>query len=87
MSVRIARLAVQTGVFPLYEVENGQHYTINYLPEHDRVEEYFKKQGRFRQLQEEDLQRIREMVAEEWNLLRLKTDRSRSVIPIHSRQG
>ena len=37
-SVKIARLAVETGVFPLYEVENGVRYTINHQP---RIYEYY----------------------------------------------
>ncbi|MCG6534310.1 MAG: thiamine pyrophosphate-dependent enzyme, partial [Syntrophales bacterium LBB04] len=48
MSVKIARMAVQTNIFPLYEVEDGIKYTINYKPKEYLVKEYFKLQGRFR---------------------------------------
>lgn len=69
MSVRIARMAVQTNIFPLYEVENGLRYTINYKPREYLVREYFKLQGRFRHLTDADLDQIQKMVNEDWELL------------------
>lgn len=69
LSVKIARMAVQTNIFPLYEVENGVHYTINYKPKEYLVREYFKLQGRFRHLSDNDLNDIQKMVDEDWELL------------------
>jgi pyruvate/2-oxoacid:ferredoxin oxidoreductase beta subunit len=69
MSVKIARMAVQTTIFPLYEVEDGLRYTINYTPKGYLVNEYFRLQGRFKHLTQEDLDSIQEMVDEDWNLL------------------
>jgi len=69
MSVKIARMAVQTNIFPLYEVEDGTHYTINEMPKGYLVREYFKLQGRFKHLTDEDLEQIQEMVDEDWQLL------------------
>jgi pyruvate/2-oxoacid:ferredoxin oxidoreductase beta subunit len=69
MSVKIARMAVQTNIFPLYEVEDGLKYTINYKPKEYLVREYFKLQGRFRHLTDRDLDQIQEMVNEDWELL------------------
>lgn len=69
MSVKIARMAVQTNIFPLYEVEDGIKYTINYKPKEYLVREYFKLQGRFRYLTDRDLDQIQEMVNEDWELL------------------
>jgi pyruvate/2-oxoacid:ferredoxin oxidoreductase beta subunit len=69
MSVKIARMAVQTNIFPLYEVEEGFKYTINYRPKEYLVREYFKLQGRFRHLTDKDLDQIQEMVNEDWELL------------------
>ncbi|OQX28248.1 MAG: 2-ketoisovalerate ferredoxin oxidoreductase [Desulfobacteraceae bacterium IS3] len=68
MSVKIARLAVQTNVFPLYEVENGVGYTLNYkggLP----VKDYLETQGRFKHLKNEDINQIQKNVDEDWGLL------------------
>lgn len=69
MSVKIARMAVQTNIFPLYEVEEGLRYTINYKPKEYLVGEYFKLQGRFRHLTEKDLDVIQKMVNEDWQIL------------------
>jgi pyruvate/2-oxoacid:ferredoxin oxidoreductase beta subunit len=69
MSVKIARMAVQTNIFPLYEVEDGLRYTINYKPKEYLVREYFKLQGRFKHLSDRDLDQIQQMVNEDWELL------------------
>jgi len=69
MSIKIARMAVQTNIFPLYEVENGVNYTINIKPREYLVREYFKLQGRFRHLSDADLDQIQAMVNEDWELL------------------
>lgn len=69
LAVRIARMAVQTNIFPLYEVENGVRYTINYMPKGYLVREYFKLQGRFKHLTDADLEEIQRMVDEDWELL------------------
>ena len=69
ISVKIARMAVQTNIFPLYEVEDGVTYTINYKPKEYPVREYFKLQGRFKHLTDQDLKHIQDMVDEDWGLL------------------
>jgi len=73
MSVKIARLAVQTNIFPLYEIENGTRYTLNYKGDRP-VQEYLQTQGRFKHLNKEDVSRIQAMVDEDWNILLRKTD-------------
>jgi pyruvate/2-oxoacid:ferredoxin oxidoreductase beta subunit len=72
MAIKIARMAVQTNIFPLYEVVDGVHYTINFTPKGYLVQEYFHLQGRFKHLAESDLQQIQEMVDEDWELLQRK---------------
>jgi len=69
MAIKIARMAVQTNIFPLYEVEGGVKYTINYKPKEYPVREYFKLQGRFSHLTDKDLAQIQEMVNEDWEML------------------
>ena len=69
LSIKIARMAVQTNIFPLYEVEDGLRYTINLMSKGYLVKEYFKLQGRFKHLIEEDLNQIQEMVNDDWDLL------------------
>jgi pyruvate/2-oxoacid:ferredoxin oxidoreductase beta subunit len=60
---------VQTKVFPLYEVENGERYLLNEEPEGIPVGEYLKPQGRFGFLREGDMERIQENVDGEWQRL------------------
>ncbi len=72
MAVKIARMAVQTNIFPLYEVEDGTRYTLNVTPKGYMVREYFRLQGRFKHLTEADLEAIQQMVDEDWQLLRRK---------------
>jgi pyruvate ferredoxin oxidoreductase beta subunit len=72
LSVRIGRLAVQTGVFPLYEVENGK-YKLNFDPAPLKpIKEYMKLQGRFRHLSEGDIQKIQDRIIAEYEKLKAK---------------
>jgi len=68
-SIKIARLAVQSRVFPLYEVENGEKYSLNLDPPPIPVEEYLKLQGRFKHLDESDRMKIQEEVDRKWGKL------------------
>jgi pyruvate/2-oxoacid:ferredoxin oxidoreductase beta subunit len=74
LTIKMARLAVETGVFPLYEVEHGTKYTINHNPEFVDVEEYLREQGRFRHLGESQIEDIRRNIALEWRRLRAKVE-------------
>jgi pyruvate ferredoxin oxidoreductase beta subunit/2-oxoisovalerate ferredoxin oxidoreductase beta subunit len=47
-SVELVRLAVRSGLFPLYEVWNGAEYRINVRPDWIDPAEYFRRQRRFR---------------------------------------
>ncbi len=68
--IRISRLAVESRVFPLYEVESGEKYAINVRPKREvPVREYLKLQGRFSHLTEEDIEFIQENVDREWERL------------------
>jgi len=50
MTIEIARLAVQTGLYPIVEYENGKLTNGMKLSSPKPVEEYLKTQGRFRHL-------------------------------------
>jgi pyruvate ferredoxin oxidoreductase beta subunit/2-oxoisovalerate ferredoxin oxidoreductase beta subunit len=73
MTVKIARLAVQTNIFPLYEVEKGSRYTVN-VKGLRPVEDYLKVQRRFRHLSEKEYQDAQAMVDEDWKLLLKKSE-------------
>jgi pyruvate ferredoxin oxidoreductase beta subunit len=67
-TVKVARLAVETGYWPLLEVVEG-HYRLNYRPKTLRpVEEWLALQGRFRHLAShpEVVSAIQEQVEREW---------------------
>jgi pyruvate ferredoxin oxidoreductase beta subunit len=72
LTIELGRLAVETGVFPLFEVVNGEHRLTVDLPKLKPVREYLKKQGRFRHLTEKDIERIQARVDEEYMRLREK---------------
>jgi pyruvate ferredoxin oxidoreductase beta subunit/2-oxoisovalerate ferredoxin oxidoreductase beta subunit len=65
LSVKIARMAVRSRVFPLYEVENGETYTINQAGD-EPVAPYLRAQNRFRHLGDDDLAYIEARVEKEW---------------------
>ncbi len=70
--VRIGRLAVETGIFPLYEVENGQ-YRLNFdFPKLRPVTDYLQLQGRFGHLSPDDINKIQTRVTEEYAKLKEK---------------
>ena len=66
LTIEIGRLAVQTGIFPLYEIENGE-YKLNVSPPKLKpVQDYLKLQGRFRHLSEETIAEIQHRVDKEY---------------------
>ncbi|HJX03864.1 MAG TPA: pyruvate synthase subunit PorB [Dehalococcoidia bacterium] len=69
-AIELGRLAVSTGIFPLYEVENGK-YKLNVIPGELRpVEDYLKLQGRFRHLTPEYIAIIQKYVKENFESLK-----------------
>jgi len=72
LTIRIGRLAVETGMFPLYEVENGKYKLSIDLPQLRPVQDYMKLQGRFRHLSEETISEIENRVSAEYAKLKEK---------------
>lgn len=72
LSIKLGRLAAETGVFPLYEVEHGKYKLNIDFPQLRPLKEYTKLQGRFRHLTDEKLQEIEERVHREYEQLREK---------------
>jgi len=46
-SIELVRLAVASGLFPVYEVFDGERYRINVKPRGDDPSEYYRRQNRF----------------------------------------
>lgn len=64
-TIEMGRLAVETGSWILYEIENGE-FNITYRPtERKPVAEYLKPQKRFRHLDDEHIEKIQEFVDNE----------------------
>ncbi|MDQ7781966.1 MAG: pyruvate synthase subunit PorB [Desulfomonilaceae bacterium] len=68
-AIEYGKLAVDTGIFPLYEVENGS-WKLNRKPKELKpVSEYFKGQGRYRHLDERLTEYIQGQITERWERL------------------
>jgi pyruvate ferredoxin oxidoreductase beta subunit len=72
LSIKLGRLAVETGIFPLYEVEKGQYRLNVDFPNLKPIKEYIKLQGRFRHLTDELIGEIEKRVHKEYEQLRAK---------------
>lgn len=80
ISIKLSKLAVQTGIFPLYEIENGERYKVNIKPKTLKpVIEYLKLQGRFRHLTQKDVDEIQAMVDRNWKILLAKEEFSKQL--------
>ncbi|HEX37300.1 MAG TPA: 3-methyl-2-oxobutanoate dehydrogenase subunit beta [Candidatus Cloacimonetes bacterium] len=72
-TVKLAKLAVQTNIFPLYEIEDGLHYKQNMkIKERKPIKEYFKYQGRFKHLPEDEVSYLQDQVDKNFEILSLK---------------
>jgi len=68
-TVEVARLAVQTGMWVLYEIEDGRFKKTYNPPELKPVEEYLKMQGRFKHLKEKGIKIIQDRINATWKEL------------------
>lgn len=74
--IKVTRLAVDSGVFPLYEVEDGVKYTLNHTNKSAPVNEYLSMQKRYRHLNEQDIAEIQTGVDNEWQRLQKRAEPS-----------
>jgi len=81
LTIRIARLATETGIFPLYEVENGENYIVTEKRSRKPLKEYLSLQGRFRNLRQEDIERLEERVKKEQEFLARMARPSETSLP------
>jgi pyruvate ferredoxin oxidoreductase beta subunit len=67
MTIEIARLGVQTGAHPIYEIVE-RVFTFNIKPEKRLpISEYLSRQGRFSHLREKDIKYIQKRLDKEWS--------------------
>ncbi|MEW5937938.1 MAG: pyruvate synthase subunit PorB [Candidatus Thermoplasmatota archaeon] len=64
-TVEIAKMAVECGMWTLYEFENGR-MRITKMPKMSPVRDYLMLQGRFRHLTEEQIAQIQQWANEKW---------------------
>jgi pyruvate ferredoxin oxidoreductase beta subunit len=71
---------VQSGVWPLYEIIDGERFRLNYKPrELKPVSEYMRPQARFRHVTDDQIAGIQEETAREWEKL-LRSDETGQII-------
>lgn len=90
-TIEMGRLAVLSGLWVLYEIENGK-FKLN--PPSDRlidkakrkpVKDYFASQGRFRGLSEDDVVKIQKWVDEDWEQYRKLASNSASDLALYGK--
>jgi len=64
LGITISRLATETGVFPLYEIDHGKFRVTFPIPKRKPVIEYLKLQGRFAHLTPAEIEEIQRLVDE-----------------------
>ncbi len=69
---KTARLAVESGIFPLYEVENGETYTLNYGSNGTPVGTYLLTQRRYQHLSPGQIAEIQAQVDANWERFKQK---------------
>ena len=69
-TIKIARLSVDSGLWPLYEILDGRRLRLTYKPKELKpVAEALKLQGRFRHLTDETINIIQTKTKENWERL------------------
>lgn len=67
--IALARLAVECGAFPLYEVEDGCRYTLTGPQKTRPVRDYLEVQRRYRDVTEEEIAQLQREVDAGWERL------------------
>ncbi len=76
-SITIARLAVESNVFPLYEVYEGERLRLTYQSSSVAVSDYLKLQGRFKYMSEQEAEDMQSAVERSYAALKLRHEKSK----------
>jgi pyruvate/2-oxoacid:ferredoxin oxidoreductase beta subunit len=69
-SIKVSRLSVESGLWPLYEILGGRDFKLTYKPRKLKpVDKALKMQGRFRHLSEVEVAAIQGKTTENWERL------------------
>jgi pyruvate ferredoxin oxidoreductase beta subunit len=72
LAIQIGRLAVEAGVFPLYEIDHGRYRITEPTPELRPLKDYLKPQGRFRHLTDDLIAQTERRIHKEYRRLEAK---------------
>jgi pyruvate/2-oxoacid:ferredoxin oxidoreductase beta subunit len=73
-TIEVGRLATDSNIFPLYEIDHGVYRVTRKLGVAKPVQEYLRTQGRFAHLSEKEIAQIQAEVDTRWKrLLALET--------------
>ena len=75
--IKTARLASLSGMYPIYEVEDGVRYTLNQQEKSVPVREYLQLQKRYRHLSDDEVDVLQQRIDREWERLMQKIEWSR----------
>jgi pyruvate ferredoxin oxidoreductase beta subunit len=91
-TIEMGRLAVQTGLWVLYEIENGK-FKLNSPSDRlvdkakrKSVKEYFALQGRFRSMSEEHIEKTNKWIDEDWEQYRKLASGSAPELTLYEEQ-
>lgn len=68
-SIELGRMAVRNRVFPLMEVEDGEHWRFTTDHPGGSIEPYLRMQGRFKHLESDAVAQIQEQIDARWAIL------------------
>ncbi len=66
LTIKVSRMAVETKLFPLYEIEKGENYRITYTPKGIPVKDYLELQDRFTHLTNDRVAQIQKNIDQNW---------------------
>lgn len=78
-----ARYAVESGAFPLYEIEDGQRYTLNHTTKTRPVADYLGLQRRYRNMSSADMATLQAEIDDGWATLQQRVATSQAREALH----